>query len=106
MINAQLSKQPRVSARASRGVPPVKAKRAMSAVSRTSLAAAQGPGAAAGRATLPATQRGSKPPQLMFLTENEIQQLAQRLIEIVREKGAKHLNELQGDTLVREIGRV
>jgi CRISPR system Cascade subunit CasC len=40
----------------------------------------------------------------MFLTENEIQRLAQRLIEIVREKGAKHLNELQGDTLVKEIG--
>jgi CRISPR system Cascade subunit CasC len=45
-----------------------------------------------------------KTAQLMFLTENEIQQLARRLIEIVREKGAKHLNELQGDTLVREIG--
>ena len=42
--------------------------------------------------------------QLMFLTGTEIQQLAQRLIEIVREKGAKHLNELQGDALVRVIG--
>jgi len=45
-----------------------------------------------------------KTAQLMFLTTAEVQQLANRLVEIVRTKGIDTLNSLSGDKLVAEIG--
>lgn len=45
-----------------------------------------------------------KTAQLMFLTTAEIDQLAAKLVQIVREQGLAHLNGLSGDPLVKAIG--
>jgi CRISPR system Cascade subunit CasC len=45
-----------------------------------------------------------KTAQLMFLTTGEIDQLAEKLVQIVREQGLDALNALSGDKLVAAIG--
>lgn len=46
-----------------------------------------------------------KTAQLMFLTSAEIDQLAAKLVQIVREQGLATLNSLSGDPLVKAIGK-
>ena len=45
-----------------------------------------------------------KTAQLMFLTATEIDQLAAKFVQIVREQGVAALNGLSGDSLVKAIG--
>lgn len=51
-----------------------------------------------------ATEERIKSAQLMFLTQTEIDQLAEKLVAIAREQGIAALNGLSGDPLVKAIG--
>jgi len=50
------------------------------------------------------TEERVKTAQLMFLTAAEIDQLSERLLQVVREQGIATLNSLSGDKLVAVIG--
>lgn len=57
-----------------------------------------------GKGTTADGEKKFKTAQLMFLTAKDIDHLTTRLIDIVRKKGIDHLQSLQGDNLVGEIG--